>query len=105
MTDWIASLRSECERTTQTAVARRLGCSPSTVNQLLKGTYKGDLVRFETIVRGELMRETVSCPVLFEITKRRCLDEQSRPFAATNPQRVATWRACRSGCPQSRIKN
>jgi DNA-binding transcriptional regulator YdaS (Cro superfamily) len=104
MSDWSAALREECEKTSQVAVARRLGISASTINQILKGVYKGNLTRFETLVRGELMRETVVCPVMGEITKRRCHDEQRRPFAVTNPVRVAVWRACRDGCPHSTIR-
>lgn len=104
MSDWIEALRTECERTSQSRTARRLGVSPTMVNQALNGTYKGNIARLETLVRGELMSETVECPVLGEITKRRCLDEQARPFAPTNPQRVACYKACRSGCPHSSLE-
>jgi len=104
MIDWVAALSAECSATSQTAAARRLGVSASTVNQVLKGSYKGDLRRIEGLVRGELMRETLACPVLEVITKKRCLDEQRKPFAATNPERVKLYFACRSGCQHSHIR-
>lgn len=100
--DWIVVLAECCEHSSQTAVARQLGVSASFVNQVLKGVYKGNLSRIEARVRGTLMRETLICPALGEITKRKCVDEQSRPFAATNPQRVAVYKACRGGCPHFR---
>lgn len=101
--DWIATLRAECKQTSQNKTATRLGLSPTTINQVLAGTYKGNLQRIEERVRGELMNKTVECPVLGEISARKCLDWQARPFAATNPTRVAVWKACRGGCKHSQI--
>jgi len=102
--DWIKILRDECERTSQTKVAARLGVSDSSVNQLLKGSYKASTKRLEARVRGELMKETVTCPVLGEISSKRCQDHQARPFATTNPTRVALYMACRKGCKHSKLK-
>lgn len=100
--DWVEELRLECVRTTQAATALRLGVSTTMVNQVIKGCYKGNLSRLEIKVRGELMNCRVNCPVVGEITERRCQDEQEREFAATNPMRVQLYRACRSGCPNAR---
>jgi hypothetical protein len=102
--DWLRALKAEAERTSQAQVARRLGISASTVNQVLNGVYKADTGRVETLVRGELMNETVACPVLGDLSKRRCLDVQAQPFADTNPQRVQLYRACRHSCPFSSIR-
>lgn len=99
--DWIEALRAECERTSQAKTAARLGVSSAMVNQVLRGRYRGKTDNLETRVRGELMRATVDCPVLGEISTRQCLDEQSRPFAATNPLRIRLYRACRA-CPNRR---
>lgn len=101
--DWIKVLREECKATSQTKVARRLGMSGTTINQVLNGKYKASTDRFEERVRGELMRKTLTCPALGEISSRRCQDEQARPFASTNPQRVAVYKACRSGCRHSKV--
>jgi len=101
--DWIAVLREERKRTSLPVCARRLGLSATTVHQVLRGNYKGNLQRIEERVRGELMNKTVECPVLGEISARKCLDWQARPFAATNPTRVAVWKACRAGCKHSNL--
>lgn len=103
MADWIDALRTETERTSQSAAARKLGVSASVVNQVLKGRYRGRLDRVEARVRAQLMHEVVECPVLGEIERKRCDEEQRRPFSAASPQRVKIWRACRNGCPHSRI--
>ncbi len=100
--DWIEALRDECERTSQRRAAERLAISPSTINQVLNGTYKAKTGRIEERVRGELMNKTLECPVLGEITTRSCQDWQAKPFAATNPTRVAVYKACRAGCPHFR---
>ena len=104
MTTWREALAAECERTSQARTAKLLGVSASMVNQVLRGVYKADASQLEARVRGELMAEHVECPVVGTITTRTCVDHQQREFAATNPTRVALYRACRSGCPNSAIK-
>ena len=96
--DWVIVLAQACDAGTQSAVAKKLGVSSALINTALKKTYTGRMDRIETRVRGELMNERVVCPVLGGITKRRCLDEQVRPYAATNAVRVELRRAC-PRCP------
>lgn len=96
--DWIWALAEACDRASQGQVAKRLGISAAVVNQVLGRAYKGRLDRVEARVRGELMQETVACPVLGALSKRECLDHQAAKFAATNPLRVRLYRACRT-CP------
>lgn len=102
---WIEVLRAECGRSGQKKTANRLGVSAAQVNQVLKGAYKGNPAKLEQRVRGELMRETVRCPVLGEINTRRCLDEQVRPLSLGNRIQVRVYRACRGGCPNYREKS
>lgn len=47
--------------------------------------------------------DTVHCPILGELAADRCLTTQLEPFSAANPLRVALYRACRGGCPNSRL--
>jgi len=99
--EWVIVLAEACDARggSQTAVAARLNISGSAVSQVLGNTYIGRLDRIEQRVRGELMKQCVACPVLGEITKRRCMDEQSRTqFAPTNAVRVELRRAC-PRCP------
>lgn len=100
--DWVIVLEEECKRTSQKKTADLIGYSPAVVNTVLKGTYKGDLSKVEDAVRGALMHKTLQCPIIGELATNRCLEYQKRPFAATNPQRVKLYRACRS-CPNNRI--
>lgn len=93
--NWLDRLASECKRTSQKAVADRIGYSATVVNQVLKGTYKGDLGAVEMAVRGALMNVTVDCPVLGKLPANECLEYQKLPFASTNPQRVRLFRSCR----------
>ena len=96
--EWVIVLAEVCDQQSQAAVARKLGVSGAMINQALRNTYAGRLDRLELRVRGELMRECFDCPVLGEITQRRCMDEQSKPYAATNALRVELRRAC-PRCP------
>ena len=102
--DWIAALRAECARTSQIDVARRLGVSNTMVNQVLKGTYKGNWTGIETRFKGEFQGQTVACPVLGDISTRKCLDWQAKPFATTNSLRMTMYTACRE-CPNRRNKS
>ncbi len=92
--EWIIVLAEACDQASQAAVARQLGVSGTQINQALKNIYAGRLDRLEQKARGTLMNECVACPVLGEITRRRCIDEQGRPYAATNALRVELRRAC-----------
>jgi hypothetical protein len=103
MTDWIDILRARCAETSQARVADKIGYSPAVISTVLKGTYAGDLTAVEKAVRGAFMGATVDCPVLGAIASNRCLEEQRKPFAATNPHRVTLYRACRSGCAHSAL--
>ncbi len=94
-TGWLDVLRAECERTSQAAVARRLGVSPAMVNQVLKNRYRGNIQRLRARVEGMFLGRSVECPVLGQIALNECLDHRERPFAATNPLRVRLWKACR----------
>jgi len=100
--DWVIALAEEAGRTSLTKTARRLGYSASTVSQVVSASYRGDLERVEGMVRGALMATTVDCPVLGEIGKDRCLDEQGRPFAATSAHRAQLYHWCRGRCPHSK---
>lgn len=98
---WLKVLREQCVNTSQAAVARRLGVSPALINQTLKGVYQGNMARVQALVEGEYLGRTVMCPVLDELPANRCMEYQSRPFAATNPLRVKLFRACRA-CPHNK---
>ena len=93
---WIDVLRDECDRTSQARTAERLGVSPAVVNQALQGKYKGDIENVRARVEGELMQQNVNCPIEGEISKKQCLDNQRRPFAPTNFQRVRLFKACKN---------
>jgi len=101
--DWLVVLREACERkgSSQAAVAKKLKYSPAVINQVLKGTYKGDVNSVQRAVEGALMGLTVECPVIGELARNQCLEFQRREFAATNHLRVQLSRACPT-CPNRR---
>ena len=101
--NWLEVLRDQCDKTNQAAVSRALNYSPAVINQVLKGTYKGDLQRVEIAVKGLYMNEIVDCPMVGEIANHICLNYQKQPFSAINPLRVQLYKACRGGCPHSRL--
>jgi len=103
--DWIDILRAESARTSQSRVGQRIGYSATVVSRVLAGDYKGDTGSVEDAVRGALMGETVDCPVIGDIPRNRCIEHQRKEFGATNPMRVQLYRACRSGCPNSRLEH
>ncbi|TDT88071.1 hypothetical protein DFO45_4860 [Azorhizobium sp. AG788] len=101
--DWILALAEACARTTQTATAKQLGVSGSMLCQALANRYPGDMASLEQRVRGAFMGSTADCPVLGEIGMDRCLAEQKTPFSAASSVRGRLFRACRAGCPHSRL--
>lgn len=103
--DWIEALAAEVARVgSQTAVARSLGYSPSAISSVLSGRYAANMTAIEAAVRGRLMATTVECPVVGELAVDQCQRHQKEPWAPHNPQRIAFYKACRSGgCPHSRV--
>ena len=99
---WVAVLRAAAAGSSQARIGQRIGYSAAVVNQVLKGTYNGDLTAVEKAVRGALMNETVECPVagVGEIRKDQCLRFQRQPLRATNRANVALYRAC-PACPNN----
>jgi transcriptional regulator with XRE-family HTH domain len=90
-------LKAKCTETSQAAVARRLGMSASTINQVLKGTYPGNPTEKILLQVEEIFGQTtIDCPVVGEITLGKCAEHRRRPFAATNPMRVQLYRACQT---------
>lgn len=102
---WVRVLAEECDRTTARAAAARIGYSAGLVSNVLANKYGGDMQAVELKVRGALMSATVGCPLLGDLATDICLDHQRSPWSARNPQSALLYRACRSGCPHSRIAN
>ena len=103
--NWLEVLLDACEKSSKAAVARQLGVSSSMVIQALKGEYKGNIGRLQTLVEGSLMGQAVTCPVMGEMPKHRCQEHQDRDpkFATANPFKAQLFIACRSGCPHSKL--
>ena len=102
MPEWLQVLQRAVQQRGLREVSTLLGRSKGCISDVLNGKYGASTRRIEERVRGELMNKTLTCPVLGDISPAKCQDEQERPFAATNPTRVAVWKACRAGCPNFR---
>ncbi|TCR70494.1 transcriptional regulator [Bosea sp. BK604] len=100
----VAALAAACKAQTSRAVAKRLGYSDATISYVLANKYPGDLPKLFATIRGALIGETVLCPILDEIGRDRCLDEQARPFVATNSTRARLFHACKT-CPNRQQKD
>lgn len=101
----IRALAEACCESTASAVAKRIGYSPSAVSYVLSRKYQeGDMARVFAAIRGALMGETVLCPILGDIGRDRCLREQATPFAATNSTRARLSHACKT-CPNRQQKD
>ncbi len=101
--DWVEELAKQADCFSGAAVAKRLGYSGSVVTSVCKANYGGDLATVEGKVRGLFMGMIVECPVLGDLSKHRCLDEQKKTFIGTSALRTSLFHACRGGCPNARI--
>jgi hypothetical protein len=94
--DLLALLAARVAATSQAQVSRELGYNPSTISQILSGTYPADPAKILTRVDEIYGGTTVDCPGLGEIISLgRCAEWRRKPFAATNPLRVRMFRTCR----------
>lgn len=102
--EWVVELALFAQSNGLNGCAKLLGYSITTISQVISNKYPGDLSKLEDKVRGALMQEAVGCPVLGSLTRDLCLDWQAKPQAVTNSTRTRVYRACRTGCPHSRLK-
>lgn len=108
---WLERFNAKASELGIRALAVKVGLSPTTVSQVCNNKYKGNLdnvrAKFEAVYH-KTEAQSVTCPILGDIPITTCLEKQKLPFAATNPQRVQLFRACRGGCPnciQEECKN
>jgi hypothetical protein len=102
--DWMQVVATECDASSQTAVAVKLGYSRTVVNLLVNGLYDRDLRKVEQAVRMHLMGSViVKCPIKGEISTSVCQSNQALPYSNANSERVRLYRACRRGCIHSAI--
>ncbi len=100
--EWVSVLASECDQSSQRAVATKLNRSGALVNQVLKNKYNGDLNAVEDCVRGVFMNGTTACPELGSIPSNECHDwrKKAQKFSSANTLRVRMYRACKK-CPHN----
>lgn len=101
--EWVEALALEAGRTSGVAAGKRIGYTGSLVSSVLANKYKGRLDLVEQRVSGALLGSMVDCPVLGEIARDRCLDEQKLGFSTSSSVRTRLYRACRGDCEHSRI--
>ena len=87
-------LQSMVEKLGLQEVADKIGYNKSAVCHVVKGSYKGKPDRIIAAVEAAYSQRPVECPILGEIALSRCVEERSRPFAATNSIRVMLARTC-----------
>lgn len=100
---WVEQLAVECDHTSQAAVAKEMRYSGAVINQVIAAKYPGSLNAVEAAFKGAFQNAKVKCPVVGVIAMHVCAEHQRAPFAMTNPMRTRLYRACRNGCPNSRI--
>lgn len=102
--EWVLEWARYANRNTGTLAAKKVNYSLATFSYVMANKYTGDIQRVELKVRGALMSETVMCPIVGEIGRDRCLDEQKMGHTGASSVRAKIYRACRGGCPHSRIQ-
>jgi len=102
--DWVAVLAEHCDIKSQAAIAADVGYSTTAVSQVVTNKYPGDYGAVKKAVEGALMGQRINCPVLGPMRGNRCLEHQKTPYSNANSLRVKLYKACRSGCPHSRLE-
>lgn len=93
---WFIALQKELQTSSQAKAAAKCGISGTAVNQIIKGSYKGNIENVAEKVSGALLEQSVICPVLDVITTDICANHRNKGFKPNNPMRVQLYRACQS---------
>ena len=104
--DWIMTLISECDGSSQNKVATRLGISAAVVSQVIRKSYQGSYDNIAMRVREIYMSGDIECPAIGEIASEICLHwrDEIRRGTSTDPQRILMTRCCRK-CPRNMPKS
>lgn len=105
--DWIEVLIVECDNTSQSKAAARIGRSASVISQTIRNAYPGNMKDIEDRVRAVLCPEQVKCPSLGWIGSGDCLawrDRAQRGLHSSSPMTVRMFKACRA-CDRYRERN
>lgn len=101
--EWVIAIVDACDAPngSQNKVARKLGYSGAVISQVIVKRYLGDMTAVEQQARMHLMKSTVVCPALGEITEIACLGwrEEANELRSSSPTRVRMFTACRN-CPR-----
>ena len=99
--NWLRILRDQCEQSSITEVAAKLGYGRSAVSLVLSGKYPGGTSKIAAKVIGTFT-DNVHCPHLgHDILQSTCADHQSRRMPTSDPAALRHWMSCRGGCPIS----
>lgn len=100
---WIMQMADECNRSSQSSVAKKMGRSPSLVNMVLRKKYSGDMEDVKGRFEAAFMTGAVQCPVLGEISGPDCLKNQAKPYNPGNHMAVRLFVGCKN-CPFNQCK-
>lgn len=98
--EWVQGLAQECDRTSQSKVAKALGVSSAMISNIIGSQYQGDMKRAEDLYRGTFKSETLRCPALGDLKLDQCRmwRERSKKLISANARNVTMYRAC-NACP------
>lgn len=98
---WVTVLAERATAEGLAAAGRRCGYSAATLSYVLANKYRGDLSRVEQAVAGAFMNARVMCPIVGEIGRDRCLNEQKRDDVGVSAARTRLYHKCRGiGTPR-----
>lgn len=96
--DWVRALAEEADRTSQNAVAKRVGYSPAAVSNIIGGTYAArDTSAMESQVRANVMAAIIDCPEVGEMPLSQCLVWRKRAAGEFQPL-GSVHRVMRAAC-------
>jgi hypothetical protein len=98
---WMRILRDQCDLTSITNVAEKVGYGRSAISLALSGKYPGGTAKIAAKVIATFT-DCVQCPYLdLDITQATCADHQSRAMPTSDPAALRHWMTCRTKCPFS----
>jgi hypothetical protein len=97
---WQELLHQKVQELGRRNVEAELGISRTTLSLVLNNKYK-ETKHIEALVMEAYGTLKVVCPVMGEISKKRCTRESKMPNTLSNPIRARIYRACRT-CPNNK---
>jgi len=102
--DWVLTLAKKCDKLGLQETAKLVAVPDITLSRIIKNQFYGNSSKIQETIEGLFSDLVVECPVLGDIPYSKCIKQQRSEFSSANSVKIQLYKACRTGCPHSKLE-